>query len=84
MPRITCWLVRCSAAAGFKLDQHAFEALFYAYDPDRSGTCSLIEYMGVCTFLKSTALIYSAFDPQRTGRITLDYNQFVYAVSSCK
>lgn len=35
-------------------------------------------------FCQSTARIFGAFDPQRSGRITLDYNQFVYGVSNCR
>lgn len=71
-------------AAGFHLDQHAFEALFGAYDPDRSQSLGLPEYMGMSVFLKHTANMFRAFDAQRTGRITLDYNQFVYAMSHCR
>jgi hypothetical protein len=73
-----------SAAAGFHLDQHSFEAAFAAFDPDQTHSLSVTEYMGFTVFLQGTAQIFGAFDPQRQGRITLDYNQFVYAVSSCR
>lgn len=75
--------VRCPHA-GFTLDQHAFEAVFSSFDPDRSQACSVTEFMGLTVFLKCTAMVFSAFDPQKSGRVTFDYNQFVYASSSCR
>jgi hypothetical protein len=72
------------AGAGFHLDQHAFEAAFSSFDPDRNNVSSVTEFMGLCVFMRGTAQIFGAFDPQRQGRITLDYNQFVYAASSCR
>lgn len=70
--------------AGFRLDQHAFEALFTAFDPDRSQGLSLTEYMGMTAFLQMSTQMFSAFDPQRQGRITLDFNQFIFSVSNCR
>ena len=75
---------KAGVAAGFALDQHSFEATFSAFDPDRSASLNIAEFMGLSVFIKCTANIFSAFDPQRTGSVTLDYNQFVYAVSNCK
>ncbi len=51
------------------------------HDPDNSGTLSLDEYIRMCLFLQSCVRTFTAFDQQRTGRITLDFNQWVYAAS---
>lgn len=70
------------SSAGFMLDQPAFAALFTAFDPDKSGSLCLPEYIGLTLFLQSATATFTAFDAQRTGRITLDFNQWVYAASN--
>lgn len=76
--------VRPRRGAGFNLDEHAFNAVFYAYDPDRSNSLKSPEYIATCVFLRNTAATFQAFDTSRQGRVALDYNQFVYATSNCK
>lgn len=71
-------------AAGFRLDSHSFQALFTAYDPDKSQNLGMAEFVAMTVFLRLTANMFGAFDPQRSGRITLDYNQFIYATSNCR
>ena len=51
------------------------------YDPDSSTTLSLDEYIRMCLFLQSCVRTFGAFDSQRVGTITVDFNQFVYACS---
>ncbi|GAB4817232.1 hypothetical protein N2152v2_004278 [Parachlorella kessleri] len=68
--------------AGFRLDPPAFEALFKAYDPDRSGTLEMAEFVAMSVFLQSASATFRAFDSQQTGRITMDFSQFVYACSN--
>lgn len=42
----------------------------------RDGQSDLAEYIALRVFLRSARLIFDAFDPQRTGRITqLDFSQ---------
>lgn len=77
------WM-RSRDRAGFHLDQHAFGAAFWAFDPDRNGTLGTPEFVALTVFCKNTAAMFHAFDPQRSGRVGLDYNQFVYAASNCK
>jgi hypothetical protein len=72
------------AAAGFHLDQHAFEAAFSVFDPDKTHSLSVTEYMAMMVFFQGTVQTFGAFDPQRQGHVTLDYNQFVYAASKCR
>eukprot|EP01060_Flectonema_neradi_P004466 TRINITY_DN1288_c1_g1_i5.p1 TRINITY_DN1288_c1_g1~~TRINITY_DN1288_c1_g1_i5.p1 ORF type:complete len:187 (+),score=23.44 TRINITY_DN1288_c1_g1_i5:134-694(+) len=70
--------------AGYALDQHAFYSCIRTYDPDRNGKLSMTEYVGLCAFLQITYNTFAAFDTQRTGRVNLDLNQFVYSVAQCK
>lgn len=70
------------SSAGFQLDQPAFMALFQAFDPDKSHALSLPEYIGMTLFLQSATATFTAFDAQRSGRITLDFNQWIYAASN--
>ena len=42
------------------------------------------EYIAMSIFLQSTIKTFKAFDPQSTGRITLDFNQFVFAVAATR
>ncbi|PRW44941.1 Coiled-coil domain-containing 40 isoform C [Chlorella sorokiniana] len=70
------------AHAGYRLDPPAFDALFTSFDPDRTNTLCLAEFMAMCTFLQGAARTFHAFDPQRSGRVTLDFSQFVYAASN--
>uniref|UniRef100_A0A7R9V5W6 EF-hand domain-containing protein n=1 Tax=Chlamydomonas euryale TaxID=1486919 RepID=A0A7R9V5W6_9CHLO len=67
--------------AGFNMDPPVVQAMFKRHDPNNSGTLSLDEYIRLCLFLQSCVRTFSAFDAQRAGRITLDFNQFVYAGS---
>lgn len=70
--------------AGFRLEQPAFECLFGTFDPDSTSTLSLAEFMGMTVFLQSCSLTFSAFDAARTGRVSLDFSQFVYAASNTR
>lgn len=70
-------------AAGFHLEMPAFEAMFSAYDPDRSETLSMPEYIGLTLFLSSATNAFQAFDTMQAGRVMFDYSQFIYAASNC-
>lgn len=68
--------------AGHQLDAPAFDALFSAYNPERSGTLDLTEAIALILFMQGAASTFGAFDPGRQGRIDLDFNQFVYAAAN--
>eukprot|EP00756_Hemistasia_phaeocysticola_P014884 Hpha_TRINITY_DN15370_c1_g1::TRINITY_DN15370_c1_g1_i1::g.87368::m.87368 len=70
--------------SGFQLDQHAFEASFGAYDPDKNGTMSMTEFVGMCAYLQLALNTFQSFDPQRSGSVTIPFNQFVYMCSQTK
>lgn len=71
-----------SVAPGYKLDGPAFHTLFNAYNPERNGTMDLTEFIAMTLFLQSANATFTAFDQQRMGRVTLDYNQFIYAAAN--
>lgn len=71
-------------SAGFKLDQPAFYAMLKSFDPDRNGQLGLPEFIAMTLFLRSATATFQAFDQQRTGRINLDYNQFIYACANTR
>lgn len=70
--------------AGFRLDGPAFDCVFTTFDPDSTGTLSLAEFIGMSVFLQACSLTFSAFDASKTGRVTLDFSQFVYAASNTR
>lgn len=67
--------------AGFALDPPVMAAMVKRHDPNNDGLMQLAEYIRMCLFLQSCVRTFGAFDSQRTGRITLDFNQFVYGAS---
>ncbi|KAG1662375.1 hypothetical protein FOA52_006637 [Chlamydomonas sp. UWO 241] len=67
--------------AGFHMDPPVVQAMFKRHDPNNTNTLSLDEYIRLCLFLQSCVRTFGAFDTGRSGRITLDFNQFVYAGS---
>lgn len=44
----------------------------------------LPEFTMLHLFLLAARNVFAAFDPQRTGRISLDYSQFVYCAALTK
>lgn len=71
----------CIVHAGFNLDPPVVTAMMTRHDPDNNKAMSLDEFIRMCLFLQSCVRTFTAFDPQRTGRVTLDFGQFVYAAA---
>lgn len=61
--------------------QTPFNKLCETFDVGRKNQLGLAEFIGVCAFLKASKAVFIAFDQARTGRITLDFNQFCYAAA---
>lgn len=74
---------RALDAAGFKLEEPAFESMFEAYDPDRSQTLNMPAFIGMTLFLSSATNAFQAFDTGNAGTVAFDYSQFIYAAASC-
>ncbi|KAK9816963.1 hypothetical protein WJX72_007559 [[Myrmecia] bisecta] len=72
-------LEQALAQGGFRLDQGALNALFYSYDAEKDGYVGLPEFIAMSVFMRSAASTFAAFDAQRRGTVTLDFNQFIYA-----
>lgn len=73
-----CDLV-CCAAAGYRLDAPALRVLFNRFDPSGSGSLQLTEFLALTLFMRSSTATFNAFDANRVGTITLNFNQFIYS-----
>ena len=73
-----------SCCAGFHLEQPAFVEMVKAFDPERKGQVSYAPYIAMTLFLRCAANAFQAFDAGRTGRVNLDFSQFIYAASNCR
>ncbi|EFJ38843.1 hypothetical protein SELMODRAFT_403081 [Selaginella moellendorffii] len=49
-----------------------------SFDHKRTGQFRLDDFISICIYLQSARNLFDAFDTTRQGRITLDFNQFVY------
>eukprot|EP00798_Chlamydomonas_sp_ICE-L_P024790 gene24790-10432_t len=73
-------VVQALAQAGFTLDPPVLQKMMKKYD--LSNTRCLQKYdLSNSSNLKSCARTFGAFDPHRTGSVTLKFNEFVYASS---
>lgn len=78
-------VLRALHHAGFgHVDEGAVKSSCQAFDPDRSNNLSLDQYIAMTLFLIGAKKAFEAFDTNRSGRITLDFNQFVYAASKTR
>ena len=68
--------------AGFQLDEVAFGTLFKSFNPDCTNYLSIAEYIAMTLFLQSASATFEAFDRQKKGSITLDFNQWIYATAN--
>eukprot|EP00803_Ostreobium_quekettii_P002857 evm.model.scf_168.9 EVM.evm.TU.scf_168.9 scf_168:64105-67522(+) len=75
-------VARALKHSGFNIERHAFDTMVKAFDPNRTASLDLAAYIALSLFLKSAAATFAAFDPNKTGRITLDFNQFLYAAAN--
>ncbi|XP_024520413.1 sorcin [Selaginella moellendorffii] len=66
------------AQAGYALDQPSFFMACQSFDHKRTGQFRLDDFISICIYLQSARNLFDAFDTTRQGRITLDFNQFVY------
>jgi len=72
--------LECLAYAGYgDVDQKAIEHACRAFDPDRSNDLGIDQFIGLFLFLASARKVFESFDVDKSGKITLDLNQFIYA-----
>lgn len=70
--------------AGYKLDQPSFFTVCRSFDKGNLGDFRLDEFMSICIFLQSAQNLFTAFDSQRKGSVTLDFNQFIYCSANLR
>ena len=72
--------LECLAYAGYgDVDQKAIEHACRAFDPDRSNDLGIDQFIGLFLFLAAARKVFESFDADKSGKITLDLNQFIYA-----
>ncbi|XP_041999477.1 sorcin-like [Salvia splendens] len=69
---------------GFSLDSPAFYTVCESFDQTKSGKLKLDDFISLCIFVQSARNLFNSFDTSKQGRVTLDFNQFVYCTSNCR
>jgi len=73
------------AYCGFgDVDETAIKHACKAFDPDRTNDLGCDQYIGLVLFLTAARRTFNSFDSNRTGKITVDFNQFIYAASKTR
>nr|XP_029116674.1 sorcin isoform X3 [Elaeis guineensis] len=65
---------------GFSLDSPAFYTVCESFDKNKMGMVRLDEFISLCIFVQSACNLFNSFDTPKQGRVTLDFNQFVYCI----
>ncbi|KAE8808422.1 sorcin-like [Hordeum vulgare] len=63
---------------GFSLDSPAFYTVCESFDRSKKGMVRLDEFISICIFVQSARNLFSSFDTTKQGKVTFDFNQFVY------
>ncbi|XP_030450611.1 uncharacterized protein LOC115672797 [Syzygium oleosum] len=69
---------------GFSLDSPSFYSVCESFDQKKNGRFRLDDFMSLCIFVQSARNLFSSFDTAKQGRVTLDFNQFVYCTANCR
>ncbi|XP_020094516.1 peflin-like isoform X3 [Ananas comosus] len=69
---------------GFSLDSPAFYTVCESFDKNKMGMIRLDEFISLCIFIQSARNLFNSFDTSKQGRVTLDFNQFVYCTANCR
>lgn len=69
---------------GFSLDSPAFYTVCESFDKSKKGRVRLDEFISICIFVQSARNLFSSFDTTKQGKVTLDFNQFVYCTANCR
>eukprot|EP01063_Lacrimia_lanifica_P020887 TRINITY_DN28168_c0_g1_i1.p1 TRINITY_DN28168_c0_g1~~TRINITY_DN28168_c0_g1_i1.p1 ORF type:complete len:169 (+),score=67.59 TRINITY_DN28168_c0_g1_i1:77-583(+) len=73
-----------TCAPQLNLDQHAFNTAVMVYDPDRSGSLTRTEFVGLCAYLEILQRTFMSFRPGPNGQVSFNMNQFIFACSQAK
>ena len=69
---------------GFALDMQpdgAFYKMVQSYDFSGRGLIELDSFIAMNIQLRNAQKVFNLFDPRRTGRVTLDFNQLVWTIA---
>ncbi|KAG0457000.1 hypothetical protein HPP92_021837 [Vanilla planifolia] len=69
---------------GFSLDLPAFLTVCESFDPTKMGNIRLDAFISLCIFVQSARNLFNSFDTAKQGRVSLDFNQFVYCTANCR
>ncbi|ONK55904.1 uncharacterized protein A4U43_C10F2150 [Asparagus officinalis] len=69
---------------GFSLDSPAFYTVCESFDQNKRGMVQLDDFISLCIFVQSARNLFNSFDTTKQGRVTLDFNQFVYCSANCR
>ncbi|XP_066359453.1 uncharacterized protein [Miscanthus floridulus] len=69
---------------GFSLDSPAFYTVCESFDKSKKGMIQLDEFISLCIFVQSALNLFNSFDTSKQGRVTFDFNQFVYCTANCR
>lgn len=72
------------AKLGFSLDSPALYTVCESFDKNKMGMVRLDEFISLCIFVQSARNLFNSFDTTKQGRVTLDFNQFVYCTANCR
>ncbi|OWM80495.1 hypothetical protein CDL15_Pgr019775 [Punica granatum] len=63
---------------GFSLDSPSFYTVCESFDQKKNGRFRLDDFISLCIFIQSARNLFNSFDTAKQGRVSLDFNQFVY------
>lgn len=69
---------------GYNIQEKVLQSLCRIFDPDESHDYRFSDYISCIAFLKSASIVFNMFDVEHTGKIELNFDQFVYAASCTK
>eukprot|EP00268_Persea_americana_P005417 TRINITY_DN11811_c0_g2_i2.p1 TRINITY_DN11811_c0_g2~~TRINITY_DN11811_c0_g2_i2.p1 ORF type:complete len:189 (+),score=31.06 TRINITY_DN11811_c0_g2_i2:59-568(+) len=69
---------------GFSLDSPAFYTACESFDQNKKGRFRLDDFISLGIFLQSARNLFNSFDTAKQGRVSLDFNQFIYCTANCR
>ncbi|XP_077231240.1 uncharacterized protein LOC143864229 isoform X2 [Tasmannia lanceolata] len=69
---------------GFSLDSPAFYTVCESFDQNKKGKFRLDDFISLCIFVQSAGNLFNSFDTTKQGRVTLDFNQFIFCTANCR
>ncbi|XP_031378162.1 sorcin-like [Punica granatum] len=69
---------------GFSLDSPSFYTVCESFDQKKNGRFRLDDFISLCIFIQSARNLFNSFDTAKQGRVSLDFNQFVYCTANCR